>query len=80
MKAAAPDFPGLVRPRRREGDGIGDAVRKGPDCCRGRPVQHHLVRPAAQRAGRRPVGSGEREQGGLLPGRGQGDIGVQGME
>jgi len=62
------------------GDGIDDAVEEGPDRCSGNPLQDRLVKPRAQGAERRPVRSGQREQGGVLTGRAQRDVSVQGRE
>ena len=53
------------------------AVNETPDRCGGNPVQDRAVEPGSEGTKRRPVCSGQREQGGLLPRRAQRDVGIQ---
>jgi hypothetical protein len=62
------------------GDGTRDAVHQGARSFCSHPVQDNPVEAVAGSTQRRPVSPGQLEHGGLLPGRGQRDAGVQSGE
>ena len=61
-------------------DGGPDVMGEGPDRHLGDPVHDRPVQSGAQAAQRRPVDPRYREHGGVFPGRGELDVGVQSRE